>query len=463
MMVMNRVGWTNRGALADRSGVRGVVLSHLIGIAILIQFVLERAVTFELPYNRIVDLPIRLIIVWLLLDRIGRIGRVKVNAWDWLHLFFLSAYGFASVYADLFMSRDTGLINYITWSLQVVQPYFYFLAVREGLNRKGFRVDIVLRWIIFTVAVCCAIALLQALDIANMRYHINEFYAQRKAESQMEGPSAPWQARGVAAHANTMAMIILFGMVALVAYVNQRKLGWIELASGALFMGTLFATYSRTGIVTAAIMGGAFVLLLVLQQRYRAAFLVLFGLAGLLFAFVSAVFAFNIERYQVFVKGVGVVKKEPSRGLYGVYARQESFNKAIELGSKYPITGVSPASSLLNRQRIITSSPYAFDGLVLNVFAYTFVQFGMYGLTYLFGILGVCLSFLRYARTKQTFAAPAFFAGVVLFATGMTENTLFALAPMIIVNVVMAAALNKVVATEKSPQRSPIWLRGLTA
>lgn len=457
MMVMNRVGWTNRGTLADRSGIRGLVLSHLIGLAILLQFVLERAVTFELPYNRLVDIPIRLIIVWLMLDRIGRIGRVKVSGWDWLHLFFISAYGFASVYADLFMSRDTGVLGYISWSIQFIQPYFYFLAVREGLNRRGFRIDIVLRWIIFTVAVCCAVALLQALDVANMRYHIDEFYQQRKAESQMEGPSAPWQARGVAPHANSMAMVILFGIVALVAYVNQRKLGVFEVLAGALFMGTLFATYSRTGIVTIGLMGGAFVMLLVLQQRYRAAFLVMFGLVGLLFAFMTAVFAFNIERYQVFVKGVGVVKKEPSRGLYGVYARQESFNKAIELGSKFPLTGVSPASSLLNRQRVVTSSPYAFDGLVLNVFAYAFVQFGVYGLVYLFGTLGICLGFIRYARTKQVFSASAFFAGVVILATGITENSLFTLAPMIIVNVVMAAALSKVTQRDDLPARSRIF------
>lgn len=460
MMVMNRTGWINRGALIDRSGLRGLWLSHLIGIAILIQFVLERAVTADIPYNRLVDLPIRVILVWLVLDRIGRFGRVKVNAWDWLHLFFMAAYGFASIYAELFMSRDTGLINYIQWLLQTVQPYFYFIAVREGLNRKGFRFDIVLRWIIVVVSVCCVIGLLQALDVGNMRHHINEFYDQRRTEAFMEGPSAPWQARGVASHANLMAMIILFGMVALVAYVNQKKLGIFELAAGVLFVGTLFATYSRTGIVTMALMGAAFVLLLGIQRRYRQAFLVMFGLAGLLFAFVTAVFAFNIERYQVFVKGAGVVKKETSRGLYGVYARQEAFAKAVELGSKYPITGVSPASSLLNRQRIVTSSPYAFDGLILNVYAFTFVQYGIYGIIYLFGILGTCFWFVRYLRGKQVFAGAAFFTGVVLAATGMTENTLFSLPSMIIVNVVMAAALNRVMEGEKEPARNPLAIRG---
>ncbi len=460
MMVMNRTGWINRGALQDRSGWRGLWLSHLIGIAILIQFTLERAVTAEIPYNRIIDLPIRLILVWLVLDRIGRFGRVKINAWDWFHLTFLSAFGFASIYAELFMSRDTGLLNYITWLLQHGQPFLYYIAVREGFNRKGFRIDLVLRWIVVTVTVCCVIALLQALDIGNMRYHINEFYNQRRTEAMMEGPSAPWQARGVASHANLMAMIILFGMVALVAYVNQKKLGLFELFAGVLFVGTLFATYSRTGIVTMVLMGGAFVVLLGLQQRYRQAFLVMFGLVGLVFAFISAVFAFNIERYQVFVRGAGVVKKEASRGLYGVYARQEAFAKAMELGSKYPITGVSPASSLMNRQRIITSSPYAFDGLVLNVYAFTFVQYGIYGLVYLFGVLGTCFWHLRYARTKQVFAGAAFFAGVVLAATGMTENTLFSLPSMIIVNVVMAAALTKVMEGEKEPARNPLAIRG---
>ena len=463
MMVLNRTGWTNRGSLADRSGMRGLVLSHLIGIAILFQFIFERAITFELPYNRIVDLPIRLLAVWLVIDRLGRFRRVKISAWDWLHLFFVSAYGMASIYADLYMARDSGLINYIQWMLQNLQPFLYFIVVREGLNRKGFRMDIVLRWIVATVAICCVIALLQALDVGGARNHINDFYRQRQAEAKMEGPSAPWQARGVASHANSMAMIILFGMIALVAYVNQRRLGVLEWMSGVLFIGTLFATYSRTGIVTMAIMGGAFVLLLVLQQKYRQAFAVMFGLAVLMFAFITAVFAFDIERYQVFVKGTGIVKKEQSRGLYGVYARQESFAKAMELGSKYPITGVSPASSLLNRQQLITSSPYAFEGLVLNVYAFAFVSYGIIGLIFLGGILGTCLWFLRYARTRQVFAAPAFFSGVVLMATGMTENTLFALTPMIIVNVVMAAALHKVLDSEEQPAKSVFRLRSLTA
>ena len=47
----------------------------------------------------------------------------------------------------------------------------------------------------------------------------------------------------------------------------QRDLTRSTLA--VLFIGTLFATYSRTGIVTMAIMGGAFVLVLVLQQKFR--------------------------------------------------------------------------------------------------------------------------------------------------------------------------------------------------
>lgn len=436
--------------------MRGLVLSHLIGIAILFQFIFERAIEFELPYNRIVDLPIRLIAVWLVIDRLGRMGRVKINAWDWLHLFFMSAYGMASIYADLYMARDSGLINYIQWMLQNLQPFLYFVVVREGLNRKGFRMDIVIRWIVTTVSICCVIALLQALDVGGARNHINEFYRQRQAEAQMEGPSAPWQARGVATHANTMAMIILFGMVALVANSIQRRFSWLDGITWILFIGTLFATYSRTGIVTMVLMGGAFVLLLVIQQKYRQASMVTLGLIGLLFAFISAVYAFNIERYQVFVKGVGVVKKEPSRGIYGVYARQETFAKAIDLGSKYPITGVSPASSLLNRQRLITSSPYAFEGLVLNVYAFAFVSYGIIGLIFLGGILGTCLWFLRYARSRQVFAAPAFFTGIVLMATGMTENTLFALLPMIIVNVVMAAALHKLLAEPVAQAPNPL-------
>lgn len=431
------------GALPDQSGVRGVALSHLIGFAIAIQFLLDRAVSFSLPYNRFVDLPIRLILVWLILDRVGRKGRFKLTGWDVFQLFFVGAHGVASIYADLYMSRDTGLFNFFEWGLQIVQPYFYFIAVREGLLRKGFRPDILLNWIIGVISVACVIAMLQALNPVGMRHTIDTFYHQREAEMLMEGPSAPWQARGVTAHANAMAMLILVGFIAVIASASYRKWGWFELLASGLMLVTLFATYSRTGIATMVALSLAFILSLFFQKKYREGFIGLGVISMLLVVFLVSVEAFNIQRYQVFTKGVGVVRNEGNRGLWGLYQRQKVLSDSVRLMEKFPITGVSAASAALNKQRIIIRSAYNVEGLLLNVYGYSFVSYGMYGIVYLCGLLGTCLYQLRFARGNRAFAGAAFFAGVVLLVSGISENTLFTLQIMVIVNCVMALALTK--------------------
>lgn len=444
------LGIPKAGSLPDTSGSRGLVLSHLIGIAVMIQFLLDRAITFSLPYNRLVDVPIRLILVWLIIDRVGRVGQRKLTAWDIAQLGFVGAHGVASVYADLYMARDAGLINYLEWMLQTTQPFFYFLAVREGLNRKGFRPDIVINWIIVTIVVACAVALLQALDVGGMRRRIDDFYDQRRTEASLEGASAPWQARGIAAHANAMAMLILVGFISLVASVGYRKLGWFELFAGMLFLGTLFATYSRTGIVTLVTMAMGFVLLLFIQRKYREAFISIGVLTLLMFSFLVAVEVFDIQRYKVFTKGVGVVKNEESRGLWGWYQRQKVLRESVKLMEKYPITGVTAASGALNRQRLIIKSPYTVEGLLLNIYGFSLTAYGLYGLSYVCAILGICFYQLKYVRSKRAFAAAAFFAGLVLAVSGMSENTLFNLHSMVVVNCIMAFGLTALQKREDS-------------
>lgn len=432
------------GALPDATGVRGVALSHLIGLSVAIQFLLERAVEFSLPYNRLVDLPIRLVLVWLILDRVGRHGRYQITAWDVFNLSFVALHGLASVYADLFMARDAGLLSFIEWGLQFTQPFFYFLAVREGLNRRGFRVDIVLNWLIGVIAFTCVIALAQALNFGGLRHTIDDFYHQRQAEMMMEGPSAPWQARGVMAHANGMAMLILVGFCGIVAKVGYRRWTWFELGSAGLYLATLFATYSRTGIVTMVALIMAFVLMLFVQKRYAEGFVAVGLMTVLLALFLVSVEVFNIERYKVFTKGVGVVKNESSRGLWGWYQRARVMEASRGLMEKYPVTGVAAASSALNRQRMIVRSAYTVEGLLFNIYAYTFVSYGLYGIFYLVGAFGTCIYQLRFARSNRAFAGAAFFCGVMLMVSGVSENTLFSLQTMVIVNCIVALGLTKI-------------------
>ncbi len=439
--------------------VRGVVLSHMIGFCFAFTFIFERVLQGEIYYTKYVDIPIRLVAVWLLIDRVGRRNRVKISLWDYLHLGFAGLYGAALVYADLFMQRDTGLINYLTWISSNFNPYFYFLIVREGTLRRGFRPYIVVQWMLWTLFIACVVALTQALNLAGLRSQIDDFVRQRQAEARMEGPSQPWQARGLFVHANNMAIMIIMGFALLAAAGNYRRFGFFEWLCGATFVVTLFATYSRTGIVSAVVMALGFIVVLIAQKKHRVAFISLFALGALMFGFVTAVYAFDIKRYQVFVKGEGVVKKESERGLYGWYARQESLRKAIDLAQKYPFTGASVASSALNNQNVIQRSVYTFEGLLLNVYGYSFVSYGLIGLAYLAGVL-FALTFpqLKYFGSKYAFPPGAALCGLAIAITGMSENTLFSIGHMTVVNIIAAFAFQKVVRFAVPEPASPLSL-----
>ena len=52
---------------------KGVILSHLIGFALFSEFALN-IFKFSLPFTPANSIPVRLILVWLLMDRTGRIG-----------------------------------------------------------------------------------------------------------------------------------------------------------------------------------------------------------------------------------------------------------------------------------------------------------------------------------------------------------------------------------------------------
>src|SRR2546423_7016594 len=183
---------------------RGALLAHLIGASFFCALILSRAFPHEILLTKLMDWPIRLVGIWLIMDRFGRYRHAKPVGWDWAHLLFVGGYGIALVYAELFMTRDTGFINYIQWMNQTLNAYIYFLVVREGLTRRGFRPDILIRWVLATFFVACCIAITQARDFAGMRVHIDNWYHQAQAEYHLEGPSAPWQARAPAVHANSL-------------------------------------------------------------------------------------------------------------------------------------------------------------------------------------------------------------------------------------------------------------------
>src|SRR5579859_1520559 len=95
------------------AGMRGVLISHLIGACFAISFLFGPALPQHIALTRVFDWPIRILGLWLLVDRFGKQRSLKFTAWDMAHVLFVAAYGCALIYAELFMTRDTGLINFV--------------------------------------------------------------------------------------------------------------------------------------------------------------------------------------------------------------------------------------------------------------------------------------------------------------------------------------------------------------
>lgn len=435
--------------------IRGKVLSHLIGASFFIMMIFDRIITFAIPYNRLIELPLRLVVIWLLIDRIGRRGRIKVTAWDYLHLGFAAAFGAALVYADLFMVRETGLINYITWLMANFQAYLFFLVVREASIRRGFRPYVIIQWVIAAIVVACLAALWQATNIAGGRAFINDLVNQRLAEAKMEGPSAPWQARGLFVHANAMAIIIIMGIPLLFSAADYRRPKLWEIGAAAIMLITLFATFSRTGIVSLFVLAVMVAAIYFIRRRYRTTFLLLATIVGLGFAFITIATITGAERYSVFTQGASRIKNDPQRGLVGVYLREQTIRRGLPIAEKFPFTGVAPATTAINNERILYKSAYSFEGQLLNVYAYSFIMYGAIGVAFLLGVLGLTLGQIKYLRSTYAFASGAVLCGIAIAVTGVSENTAFQPTHMAIVNIIMALALTKVKRVEDEKAENP--------
>lgn len=419
--------------------VKGLVLSHLVGLCFFLSFAVNRAITFQLGPTRLMEWPIRLLGLWLILDRFGRFRKVKLHVWDWTHLIFAAGYGFALIYAEVYMQRDTGLINYVQWMGSALNGYVFFLVVREGATRKGFNPEIIVRWILWTLAICSVIALLQARDLLGARGLIDRFYHQVQAEAHMEGPSAPWQARGPALHANTMALMLVMGLPLFSILAAVRKLRWWEYGMIALMVFTVFATYSRIGILSLAAVEAAFVAVLFFKRQYYKASVALLATVGLVVAFAAVVMIFDIQRYKVLVTGQSKVQFSAQSDTIGWKLRQQRIERAIDTAEKYPLTGIGAASGALNQERVLVKNEYTFGGLLLNVYVYAFVYYGIVGIAFLLGVFYCLFSQGKHLREKKAiYATACLLVGAALAVAGIAENVLFVDAAMITVNLLMA-------------------------
>lgn len=422
---------------------RGALLSHLVGGCFFLAFILSRAFPQEILQTRILDWPIRLLALWLVMDRFGRYRHAKLTGWDWAHILFVGGYGVALVYAELFMTRDTGFVNYVQWINQTLNAYLFFVVVREGLTRKGFRPDIVLRWMLATFFVACLIAITQARDIAHLRMYIDNFYHQAEEEMHLQGPSAPWQARSPAVHANSLAIMLLCGLPLLFAVADYRRLKWFDWFVGALMVLTIFMTYSRIGILSLGAVGIGAIIALVVRKEFHKAAVALFAVTCLAILFVFVVYAFDITRFKVLLNPTGPVAITTSENV-GWQLRQQSISHAMSLAAQYPVFGLQAASGALNQQDVYVKNAFTYQGLLLDVYFFSFVSYGVIGVAYIAALFWMILGQVRNLRSKQAFAAATFIAGVGLLVAGIAENVLFYDQAMITMNILMAFCVMRV-------------------
>jgi len=350
------------------------------------------------------------------------------------------------------MTRDTGLLNYVEWANIVLNAYIYFLVVREGLTRRGFRPDIVVRWMLATLCLACLVAIAQARDFGGVRAHIDAFYHQAEIEGHMEGPSMPWQARAPATHANSLAIMLVCGFPLLLAISDLKRFRWFDWLVGTLMIVTIFMSFSRIGIISLAAVGLGIVIVLTIRKDYLKAATATISLAALVLLFVSIVYAFDINRFKVLMENTGSVSNVRSDQTIGWKLREESLNRSIALAERYPVLGLNAASGALNQQDMIVKNAYTYQGLLLNVYAYSFVSYGLLGVAFMLALFLLILSQVRKVRQNQVFAATAFVLGIGLLVAGIAENVLFFDGAMITVNIVMAFCVMRVSRTASNSE-----------
>lgn len=417
---------------------KGLIAAHAIGLSVFFYLVVDRLkfFAFDIPHTRLVDLPIRLVAVWFLLDRFGRTGRTRFGLWDATYLLFVAIYGLGVVYADLFMWRQTGFLNYVDWVQLVLSPFLFFVVVREASLRKGFRPDVMLLWVIGTLVFCALLGLGQALNLPGIRALSADLYRWDYFDQQMIGPSAPYQARGTTPHANSQALYMLLGFCATPALAHwPRYRKWI-VPILAVFLVGAYATYSRMGMAaTFATVFGVGVYL-VIRRSYRTGFAVLGTLVFLAVCFVGLIYAMDVKRFKGPIEGHGVVKGATGN-LESLEGRKSASLVALRIGSLYPLFGVNAVGGAINEIRVLSQNAYSFNAVLNSLVPYTFASYGLVGLLFLAGLY---VSILRtpWLQSRLLFMdASLFMCGIALVAAGVTENVVFLPQPMVLLNVLV--------------------------
>jgi hypothetical protein len=420
---------------------KGLYLSHALGFSMFAELALN-IFNFNIPFTPANSIPIRLIAIWLLIDRTGRIGRLRLGMWDAVILGFVFLTGIGCLYnATFYPSVPTSFEDFRKFVGLFVNAYLYFLVVREGLNRRGFRPDIAINWLIAGFTWSALVGIMQTLGIAGARSWsliysnpLLSFIREQSPEENFASGTASWW--------NSMAleMLVAFALVFGPTFIRKPK--WWEWVLGALFMGAFIATQSRGGLMAFAACACATFFWYLYHRKYLMAVVVGATVTVGVVVWVFAVFALKIEKFTTTLEGEKVKGSVYNQSISGRLLQQRQL---VTIGSQVPIFGTGPHFGT----RMVTQwSSYTMSGPTDTMYGFMFAQFGILGLAFLTIMQAYMIAFVRSTTAYRPYAFAAFFVGVAFTIHGLVEFLLYSRTFMVM-NVLVALAGATNLASEK--------------
>lgn len=431
--------------VADR---RGLILSHLLGLALFSEFTLN-IFKFSLPFTPANSIPIRLILIWLLIDRTGRIGRIRADFWDYVNVGFVLMTGLGLVITATSSPQvPVSFDDYRKFIGLFTTGYVYFLVAKEGLNRRGFRPDITINWLIAGLSWSALVGLMQAANLLHARQWSQLYSSANLSWLRAVGDeSAASLASGTAPWWNTMALEMLMAFALVFGPVFIRRPKWWEWWIGGLFMMAFIATQSRGGLAAFAACGIATFWWYAFHKKYKIALIIGSVFAVGVAIWLFAVFALKIERFTRTIQGEKVRGSVYAQSIDNRIATQ---GEAFRIGMKSPIFGTGPSFSLFAGPagKVDIYSPYAIRGAIDGTYGLVFAQFGLMGIGFLLSMQGYLIAFIRRKVAYRPYAFAAFFVGVAFSVHGVVEYLIYG-RPLIILGVLAAYAGSRYLASEK--------------
>lgn len=421
---------------------KGIILSHLLGAIIASEFVVGPAAGASVPYVSLpmftgwLDFPLRMVVVWLLIDRNWRLGRLRMQLWDYIILAFPIIFGIAYPFLANDPSVASDFESYRRFLGTTIRFYTVYMLMREGYNRAGFRGDIVLRWVIGALGLSAFTAIAQALNVGGVRGFTTRFY---HVEEATDIAQTGYRARGFAAHWNGFAAEMVFALSLLVAPLNWRRLYKWEWALAGLLSAGLVVSTSRAGygtMIVVVVAAGAYFLW---TRRYRTGLILLGGLGVALLMGIFAAFTIKSKLFTELLQP----PKVRSVALGSVDYRLVRVRALVKVWEQHPIFGTGPSQTLYDNPKMMYHSESSVEGVKDVSYSLILAQFGIVGILYIVGVIYSLVRFGSRRRSVHPYAMMAFLVGVA-FATDSLAEIVFITQPMILVSMAAACAMSRV-------------------